>query len=60
MESLQEFARSVSLMPEILADGINEKALETAEDTVIEFSDCAEVFEDYRKDLERVMLCETK
>ena len=60
MESLQEFARSVSLMPEILADGINEKALETAEDTVIEFSDCAEVFEDYRKDLERVMLCESK
>ena len=43
-------------MPEVLADGLNDKALEAVEDTVMEFSDdTAEIYEDYREELERVI-----
>ena len=56
LAGLQQYARSCSLMPEVLADGLNEKALEAVEDTVMEFSDdTAEIYEDYREELERVI-----
>ncbi len=57
---LQEYARSRSLMAEILADGLNEKALEAVGDTVMEFSDIAEVYEEYREELERMTADESE
>ena len=42
-------------MLEVLVDGINEKAVDTAEDTIIDCTDTVEVFEEYRDELERVM-----
>ena len=42
-------------MLEVLVDGINEKAVDTVEDTIIDCTDTVEVFEEYRDELERVM-----
>ena len=47
-------------MAEILADGLNEKALEAVGDTVMEFSDIAEVYEEYREELERMTADESE
>lgn len=52
---LSAYAKSCHLMLEVLVDGINEKAVDTVEDTIIDCTDTVEVFEEYRDELERVM-----
>ena len=55
MAELSAYAKSCHLMLEVLVDGINEKAVDTVEDTIIDCTDTVEVFEEYRDELERVM-----
>lgn len=57
---LQEFCRARLLMPEVLAEKINEKAVEAVEDNILELADTASVYEEYRCELERVVLNETE
>jgi hypothetical protein len=54
-EELLAFSRNSRVMPEVLADGINQKALDAAGDSILEFTDKIRVFEEYRDDLKRVI-----
>lgn len=56
---LSVYAKSRQIMLEVLVDGINEKAVDTVEDTIIDYTDALEVFEEYKDELERVMFSET-
>ncbi len=56
---LSAYAKSRRIMLEVLVDGINEKAVDTVEDTIIDCTDVLEVFEEYKDELERVMFSET-
>ena len=47
-------------MLEVLVDGINEKAMQTVEDNILELKDGMTVFEEYKYELERVILHETE
>lgn len=51
---LLSFAQNYGIMPEVLVDSLNEKALETVGDNIIELSDTVKVFEEYQEELERV------
>lgn len=55
---LSAYAKSRRIMLEVLVDGINEKAVDTVEDTIIDCTDVLEVFEEYKDELERVMFSE--
>ena len=48
------------IMLEVLVDGINEKAMQTVEDNILELKDGMTVFEEYKYELERVILHETE
>ena len=54
-DELLNFSRNSRVMPEVLADGINQKALDAAGDSILEFTDKIRVFEEYRDDLKRVI-----
>ena len=51
---LLSFAQNDGIMPEVLVDSLNEKALEAVGDNIIELSDTVKVFEEYQEELERV------
>lgn len=53
-------ARSGGRMPEVLADSINEKAVDAVEDTILEYADAIEVFAEYQDELERVIFSEAE
>lgn len=57
---LSAYAKSCRLMLEVLVDGINEKAVDAVEDTVMDCTDTVEVFEEYREELESVMFNEAE
>ena len=42
------FADSHGIMPEVLADSINEKAMDIVGDNILEFTDTIEVYDEYR------------
>ena len=48
VRELQAFAQKNGVMLEVLVDGINQKALDTAGDTLVELDDEITVFEEYR------------
>lgn len=52
---LESLARQHGLMPEVLLDGLNEKALDLVGDSICELTDTVLLFEEYRKELERVL-----
>lgn len=54
-DELLIFSKNSRVMPEVLADGINQKALDAAGDSILEFTDKIRVFEEYRDDLKRVI-----
>lgn len=54
-DELLTFSKNSRVMPEVLADGINQKALDAAGDSILEFTDQIRVFEEYRDDLKRVI-----
>lgn len=50
-EEIHGFALKRGLMPEVLVDGINEKAVDFIGDSLMEFTDVPEIFEEYREKL---------
>ena len=48
---VRAFARSQAIMPEVLIDSINEKAMDTIGDAILEFDDTAVIFDEYLKDI---------
>ena len=50
---LSAYAKSRRIMLEVLVDGINEKAVDTVEDTIIDCTDVLEVFEEYKDQIGR-------
>lgn len=48
---VKRFAQNNGVMPEVLIDGINEKAMDIMGDTILEFDDTAQVFDEYLEDL---------
>ena len=57
---LHAFSKESGVMPEVLVDEINRKALDAVEDNIIELSDKIEVFEEYKDDLKRVIPIESQ
>jgi hypothetical protein len=55
--NIGEIARAEGVMPEVLADGINEKATDFLGDVVLEFDGAARVYEDYREKLLELVIC---
>ncbi len=55
-----ELARGWGVMPEVLVDGVNEKALEQVGDNVLELTDGLLVYDEYRESLERVIKVESE
>jgi hypothetical protein len=49
--SLKSFADTQTMMTEVLADGINEKAVDAIGDTVIEYDGQALIYEEYAGEL---------
>lgn len=60
IQELHRFSKEHHTMAEVLIDGINEKAIDTVKDNVLELSDIVEVYEEYRSDLERVIFHESE
>lgn len=60
MNELSEFCRRSGMMPEVLVDTINEKAIDTVNDTILELSDDITVFNEYTNDLKRVIFLESE
>lgn len=60
LPALRELARRSGQMLEVLVDGLNQKALDTVQDTLAELSDTVIVYEDYREELERGMRIESE
>lgn len=58
MKELQDFSKSHGMMPEVLVDEINQKAIDTVNDNIMELSDAVELFDEYRNNLERVISIE--
>ena len=52
---IKAFAQEQGIMPEILADGINEKAMDTIGDNILEFADELEIYEDYLADFQSII-----
>lgn len=59
LDRLLAYAQSHGLMLEVLVDSLNQKALNTIEDNLIELSDTLSVYEEYESELERVIGIET-
>lgn len=57
---LAALAKRGGRMPEVLIDSINEKAVDTVEDTILDYADTIEVFAEYIDELERVMFSEAE
>jgi hypothetical protein len=51
VKDMAEFARDSGVMPEVLLDGINQKALDLTGDTILELADDMVVFDDYKEHL---------
>lgn len=49
--NVKHFAKDRGIMPEVLIDGINEKAMDVIGDAILELDDTAQVFDEYREDL---------
>ncbi len=60
LSALEDFAKSSGLMPEVLVDDINQKAIDTVNDSIVELSDHMTIFEEYRNDLKRVISIERR
>ena len=54
-EKIKSFADENGVMLEILADGINEKAMDTVGDNILELSDTMEMYEDYLADVAAII-----
>ena len=50
-DNIKAFADENGVMLEILADGINEKAMDTIGDNILELTDTMEIYEDYTADI---------
>lgn len=59
-QEMNTFSKKHFIMPEVLVDGINEKAMQAVEDNILELVDEMTVFEEYKYELERVILHETE
>ena len=57
---LHAFSKESGVMPEVLVDEINRKALDALNDNIIGLSDKIEVFEEYKNDLKRVIPIESQ
>lgn len=57
-KSLLEFAKACGFMPEVLLDGINQKALDITGDTILESADEISVYEEYIENLRKAVECE--
>lgn len=55
MGGLHAFAKSGGMMLEVLIDNINQKAIDVVGDNIIELSDTAAIFDEYKEDLKRVI-----
>ena len=55
-ENIKPFANENGVMLEILADGINEKAMDTIGDNILEVSDTMEIYEDYVAEVAAITL----
>lgn len=60
VNDLHAFLKSSGMMLEVIADNINQKAIETVNDTIMELTDEITVFDEYRDALERVISVECK
>ncbi len=60
LNALYDSARRHDQMLEVLVDGLNQKALDAVGDTLVELSDAAVLYDDYREDLERGMRYESE
>lgn len=60
MGDFQNLAKSSGLMPEVLADRINQKAIDSVDDNIMELSDQITIFDEYREDLKRVIRIERR
>lgn len=60
MRDFQNLVKSSGLMPEVLADRINQKAIDCVNDNIMELSDQITIFDEYREDLKRVILIERR
>ena len=60
LNALYDSARRHGQMLEVLVDGLNQKALDAVGDTLVELSDAAVLYDDYREDLERGMRYESE
>ncbi|MCL2386451.1 MAG: TerB N-terminal domain-containing protein [Defluviitaleaceae bacterium] len=49
--TIKEFANSHNVMLEILADGINEKALDTVGDNILELTDTLVIYDEYKSEI---------
>jgi hypothetical protein len=54
-EDIREFALHHNLMPEVLADSINDKAMDAIGDAILEMEDRAGVYEEYRSMVEFIV-----
>ncbi|MDR1217017.1 MAG: TerB N-terminal domain-containing protein [Oscillospiraceae bacterium] len=52
---IKEAAAAAGVMPEVLADGINQKAMDALGDVILEFDGAASVYEDYAESLIKMM-----
>jgi hypothetical protein len=52
---IREAAAAAGVMPEVLADGINQKAMDALGDVILEFDGAASVYEDYAESLIKMM-----
>lgn len=54
-EDVGRYALDCNVMPEVLVDGINEKAADAVGDAILEVGDAVRVYEDYERDLRKAM-----
>jgi hypothetical protein len=54
-KKIKTFADSKGLMLEVLADSINEKAMDTIGDNILEFSDTMEIYDEYKSELKSAL-----
>lgn len=54
-EDVSRCALDCNVMPEVLVDGINEKAADIIGDAILEVGDAVRVYEDYERDLRKAM-----
>jgi len=57
-ENIKSFADENGIMLEILADGINEKAMDTIGDNILELTDTVTIYDDYLLEIENFFGCD--